>query len=74
MKTDVLKKRMKVATIIKNAREAKNISQQRLGDLSGCSRSTIIRIETGVFSPNADQLYAIIESLGLKIKIKSVEI
>lgn len=69
-----LEKRQKVAEIIKEAREEKKITQEKLAELVGCARSTIIRIENGVFSPNADQLYVILDALDLKLKIDDIEI
>lgn len=69
-----LEKRQKVAKIIRETREEKEITQEKLADLVGCSRSTIIRIENAAFSPNADQLYVILEALDLKLKIDDIEI
>lgn len=69
-----LEKRQKVAKIIKEARVEKGITQERLAELVSCARNTIIRIENGAFSPNADQLYIILEALDLKLKIDNIEI
>lgn len=69
-----LEKRQKVAKIIRETREEKEITQEKLADLVGCSRSTVFRIENGAFSPNADQLYVILEALDLKLKIDDIEI
>lgn len=38
---------------LKEARTAKNLSQQELADLVGVSRNTISSIETGQFCPTA---------------------
>lgn len=38
---------------LKEARTAKNLSQQQLADLVGVSRNTISSIETGQFCPTA---------------------
>ena len=62
-------KREHVASIIQTARVQKGWTQEELGDRVGFSRNTITRIESSVFSPNADQLYMIIEALDLTLKI-----
>ncbi|MFA9191137.1 helix-turn-helix transcriptional regulator [Flavobacterium sp. FZUC8N2.13] len=67
-------KRNKVASIIQTARVQKGWSQTGLGDRVGFSRSTIARIEACAFSPNADQLYMILECLDLTLKIGNEEI
>lgn len=67
-------KRKKVASIIQTARVQKGWSQTELGDRVGFSRSTITRIESSVFSPNADQLYIILECLDLTLKIGNEKI
>lgn len=61
--------RDKVAQIIQTARVQKGMSQEDLGDAIGCKRQTIVRIEQGVFSPNADILYLILKTLDLPLKI-----
>lgn len=62
-------KREHVASIIQTARVQKGWTQTELGDRVGFSRSTIARIEACAFSPNADQLYMLIECLDLTLKI-----
>jgi transcriptional regulator with XRE-family HTH domain len=47
---------------------------EQVAEKVGFSKSTITRIEKGVFSPNADQLYAILDVLNLKLKIGGKEI
>lgn len=63
------KKRDKVAEIIQAARVQKGWTQEELAEKVGFARNTIARIENGRFSPNADQLYAILEVLDLDLKI-----
>jgi ribosome-binding protein aMBF1 (putative translation factor) len=67
-------KRAKVADIVLAAREKKGWSQTELADRVGYSRSTIQRIESRVFSPNADQLYMILECLGVTLKLNNEKI
>ena len=67
-------KRQKVASIIQNVRVQKGLSQTELAEMVGFSRSTIARIEACAWSPNADQLYMIMESLELTLKIGNEEI
>lgn len=65
----IQEKRQKVASIIQTARVQKGWTQAELGDRVGFSRSTITRIESSVFSPNADQLYVLLDCLDLTLKI-----
>lgn len=65
----IQEKRQKVASIIQTARVQKGWTQAELGDQVGFSRSTITRIESSVFSPNADQLYVLLDCLDLSLKI-----
>lgn len=67
-------KRNKVASIIQTARVQKGWTQTELGDRVGFSRNTIARIEASVFSPNADQLYMLIDALYLTLKIGNEKI
>ena len=67
--TLIKEKRNQVANIIQTARVQKGWTQQELGDRVGFSRNTIARIENSVFSPNADQLYMLMEVLDLTLKI-----
>jgi transcriptional regulator with XRE-family HTH domain len=68
------RKREKVAEAIQTARVQKGMTQEQLADAVGFSRNTILRIEGCQFSPNADQLYAILEVLELTLKINDEEI
>lgn len=69
-----LEKRLKVAELIRKAREAKGLSQEQLAERVDFKGNTIWRIEAGRFSPNADQLYAICEALGITLTLDSIEI
>ncbi|MCT6764195.1 helix-turn-helix domain-containing protein [Riemerella anatipestifer] len=66
-----IKKRLKVAEIIQTARIQKDWTQEELANKIGYARSTIQRIEAGKFSPNADQLYEILDTLGVELKINN---
>ena len=70
----IKEKRAQVASIIQKARVQKGWTQLELAEKVGFSRSTIARIEASVFSPNADQLYMLAESLELTLKIGDEEI
>lgn len=70
----IKEKRNQVASIIQTARVQKGWTQQELGDRVGFNRNTIIRIEASAFSPNADQLYMILECLDVTLKIGDEEI
>lgn len=64
-------KREKVAEILLTARIQKGLTQNQLSDLVGFKPNTISRIEQGRFSPNADQLYAICDALGVEIRFNN---
>lgn len=70
----IKEKRNKVASIIQTARVQKGWTQQELGDRVGFNRNTIIRIEASAFSPNADQLYMLLECLDVTLKIGNEKI
>ena len=70
----IKEKRNQVASIIQSARAQKGWTQTELGDRVGFSRNTIARIEGSVFSPNADQLYMLMECLDLTLRINNEKI
>ena len=72
--TLIKEKRNQVASIIQTARVQKGWTQQELGDRVGFSRHTIIRIEAAGFSPNADQLYMLLDCLDVTLKIGNAKI
>lgn len=51
-------------------RMAKGVSIRALAELVGVSKSTIVNIETGKFSPRYDIVERIAEALGADIEIK----
>ncbi|WP_394265439.1 helix-turn-helix domain-containing protein [Bergeyella zoohelcum] len=64
-----LEKRAKIAQIIKQERESKNITFEELSEKVGVSSNTLHRIEAGKFSPDADLLCVIVNALGADLKI-----
>lgn len=67
-------KREKVAELIRTARVQRGWSQTELGERVGFSQNTIARIENLRFSPNADQLYIILDCLDLPLQIDKQKI
>lgn len=70
----ILDRRKKVAEMIQTARAQKGWTQTELGERVGFSQNTIARIENLRFSPNADQLYVILDCLDLPLKINNQKI
>lgn len=66
---ELQEKKDKVAEIIRANRVQKGLTQEELAEKVGFTRNTIARIENRRFSPNADQLYKILEVLELDLKI-----
>ncbi len=71
---EIIKKRENVAKIIRNKRERMRLTQEELAEKVGFNTSTILRIETCRFSPNADQLYMIAEALEIEITLDGEKI
>lgn len=67
-------KRQKVALVLKSKRKQKGLSVNEVAEKIGCKNTTLERIEKGVFSPDADVLYAICEALDISIKFNDTEI
>ncbi|MFF9568520.1 helix-turn-helix transcriptional regulator [Streptomyces sp. NPDC014685] len=59
----VLAHRRAIGTRIREARTARRISQERLGELAGADRQTINRIELGHVSTRIDTLMRIAAAL-----------
>lgn len=55
---------------IKEYREQNDISQQKLAELVGTTRQTIIAIEKGTFSPTAKLAYLL--CIALKVKFENL--
>ena len=56
------------ATIFKRLRKEKGISFDTFADVSGISRSTIIRIEAGTHKPQIDTLHSLLPILGVTME------
>ena len=54
------------ATVVREMRIAKKLSQGELASLVGVDRKTINRIENGHFSPNLENIVRIFEVLNVK--------
>lgn len=54
------------ATVVREMRIAKKLSQAQLASLVGVDRKTINRIENGHFSPNLENIVRILEVLNVK--------
>ena len=53
---------------LKEYRERKNLSQQKLAEIVGTTRQTIIAIEKGTFSPTAKLAYLLCLALDKKFE------
>lgn len=53
---------------LKEYRERKNLSQQKLAEIVGSTRQTIIAIEKGTFSPTAKLAYLLCLALDKKFE------
>jgi len=53
---------------LKVFREKKNLSQQKLAEMVGTTRQTIIAIEKGTFSPTAKLAYLLCMALDVKFE------
>ncbi len=54
---------------VREAREAKGLSQYKLAKLSDLCRASIISLEQGKIAPRWDKMLKLKEVLGVKIKI-----
>jgi transcriptional regulator with XRE-family HTH domain len=63
----LLRRRRTVGARIRQAREARELSQEKLAELSGLGRVTIVRTELGLQSARLDHLYLIADALGVPL-------
>lgn len=70
---DKLKVRTELALLIKQLRELKGISQAELANKIAIKEYTMIRIEQGKFSINAELLLLIFKNLECTIVVKEKE-
>lgn len=55
--------------MIRDARKEENVTQAKLAERIGTTKSYISKIENGVMVPNVGTFYRIINALGLQIEI-----
>lgn len=60
---------MMINEILKKEREARNLTQGQLSELSGISKRTLSHWESGNRMPHLDNIEPVLEVLGLKIEI-----
>ncbi len=60
---------MMINEILKKEREARNLTQGQLAELSGISERSISHWESGNRKPHFDNIESVLEVLGLKIEI-----
>ena len=60
---EILRRRRTLGVRIRLAREAADLTQDRLADLAGLTRVSISNIETGVHSPTVDRLMMIADAV-----------
>lgn len=63
----LLARRRAVGRRIREAREGREWSQERLAEYAELSRVTVVRIELGVQSARLDHLYLIADALGVPL-------
>ncbi|MCG0284446.1 helix-turn-helix transcriptional regulator [Streptomyces sp. PSAA01] len=63
----VLQQRRRVGNRVQELREARELSQERLGELAGLDRKTIYRIEVAQYGMSIDHLALIARALGVEI-------
>jgi DNA-binding XRE family transcriptional regulator len=62
---DVLRRRRALGVRIRLAREAANLSQERLGEMAGLTRVSVSHIETGAHALVVDRLWLIADAVGV---------
>lgn len=60
---------LEIGGSIKAARHRKGLSQQRLSEMTGVSKMTILRIENGDNLPNIDTLVKLMDALDLELQL-----
>lgn len=63
----VLQQRRRVGERVRELREARDLSQERLGELAGLDRKTIYRVELAQYGTSIDHLALIARALGVEI-------
>ncbi len=68
-----IKLNAQIATAIIKAREEKNITQQKLEEMSGVTQPLIARIENGKTEPRISTIIRLLEPLGKTLKVVPIE-
>ncbi|WUH94479.1 helix-turn-helix domain-containing protein [Streptomyces sp. NBC_00433] len=66
---EILRRRLALGVRIRIAREAADLSQDRLAELAGLTRASISHIETGVHSPTVDRLMLIADAVRVPLSV-----
>ncbi|MEW9533646.1 helix-turn-helix transcriptional regulator [Microbispora sp. NPDC049125] len=53
---------------LREVREGRCLTQERLGELAEVDRKTINRIENGMYSPRLDNIFQIADALGVSVR------
>ncbi len=65
--------RERIGDLIKRLRKDKGMTQERLSELSGMTRATICKIESGKFNASIDLLSKLIKPLNAELSIREIE-
>lgn len=65
-----IENRILLGKTLKNLRDSKNLSIRELAELCKFSKSTIVNIEQGHFSPRIEIVQKILNALGAKLTIE----
>ena len=69
----VIKMKMDLISEIVRARQSKNLSQQKLGEISHIKQPIIARLEKGRTNPQLETLIKLLLPLGLTISITPID-
>lgn len=70
--TFILEERKKLASTLKNLREAKGLSQDEFGELVGMNRTTVSKIEAGKWNMGIDTLILFASKFGMSISFNTL--
>jgi transcriptional regulator with XRE-family HTH domain len=63
----VLRRRRAVGRCIRELREERGISQERLAEAAGLARVTVVRFELGTQAARVDHLFLVADALGVPV-------
>ncbi|RKN56951.1 XRE family transcriptional regulator, partial [Streptomyces klenkii] len=66
---EILRRRLEVGHLIRHARLAAKLSQEKLADRAGVDRKTISRAESGIAALKVDHLIAVAAALGISPRV-----